>query len=147
MWQKLIRNKWEIFWISIIVFILATIRIFESEIFYDPFISYFKGSFQSKSFPEVNQFLLFFSYLIRFVINSILSLIVLKLVFKNRNFLDFAKYIYLLFFIVFIIAFFICYNYFDHAMILFYIRRFIIQPLLLLLLLAGFYYQLQTQKK
>jgi exosortase F-associated protein len=65
------------------------------------------------------------------------------MLFKDSDIIKFSSFLYLFLGIVLFIGFFIVLNYLgeDKKMMLFYIRRFIIQPLFLLLFTPAFYYQ------
>lgn len=123
----------------IIGFVL--IRLFESRWFYDPFLSYFKGAYQSQPFPEFESFKLFFNLFLRYFLNTVLSLGIIYVLFRNKEFLKVASFLYTVFFVLLIVAFFYIVNYSDNSFVLFYVRRFLIQPLFLLLFVPAFYFQ------
>lgn len=143
MLQKLFKNKFRILLILTLIFGLASIRAFENELFYDPFLEYFKSNYQNKRLPEIDNFNLFFGLFFRYFINSALSILIIFLVFKDLEMIKFASIVYFIFFIIFILAFYLMLIYFgnNNKMTLFYIRRFLIQPIFLLLFLPGFYFQ------
>lgn len=148
MLRKLLNNKIQISAIFIAIIGLALIRNFEDSLFYDPFLNYFKGVFGARPFPELVQWKLYLHLFFRYCLNTGISLFILFMFFKNKDFLKVASVLYLIFFVVLIIAFVISLNYFsDRSMLLFYIRRFLIQPLFLLLFIPGFYFQQYDLKK
>ena len=124
----------------------AIIRLFESEWFYDPFLSYFKGAYQSQAFPEFDGVKLFFNLFLRYLLNTSLSLGIIYVLFRDKEFLKVASFLYVIFFVLLIIAFFYIVNYSDNSFVLFYIRRFLIQPLFLLLFVPAFYFQKSVDK-
>jgi exosortase F-associated protein len=124
----------------------AIIRLFESEWFYDPFLSYFKGAYQSEAFPEFESFKLFFNLFLRYFLNTVLSLGIIYVLFRNKEFLKVASFLYVVFFVLLLGAFFYLVNYSDNSFVLFYIRRFLIQPLFLLLFVPAFYFQKSVEK-
>ncbi|WP_299395969.1 exosortase F system-associated protein [uncultured Gelidibacter sp.] len=129
---------------------LILIRAFENELFYDPYLTFFKNDYLYIDNPrrEVLKLTLFTT--LRYFLNSIISLGILFIFFKDRSVVKFSGLLYT-------VAFFILlslYLYFvinpkkEDYYIFFNIRRFLIQPLLLLLLLPAFYYnQLKSIKK
>ena len=121
----------------------AAIRLFENSLFYDPLLAFFKGESVDKTLPHCDFLWLSASYLARYFLNSLLSLCVIYVVFEDRTLVRFAALMFLCFFMFFIVGFFIVLAMNDSSlnMILFYIRRFIIQPVLLLLFIPGFFYQ------
>ena len=143
MLKNLFKNKISILIFIVLVAVLVAIRAFENQLFYDPLLEYFKSNFMNLPLPKVDFLKLCFGLFFRYSLNSIISLLIIFVVFKDFAFIKFASIIYVLFFIVLIIFFILTYNFFgeDNKMLLFYIRRFLIQPLLLMLFLPGFYYQ------
>ena len=132
----------------VIVLCFVVIRAFETSLFYDPFLQYFESDFSNARLPNVDVFKLFYNLLFRFALNTVLSLVLIYVLFKDLEILKFTTYLYLFFFLILFSMFFITILYFqDSSWVLFYVRRFIIQPLLVLLFIPAFYYQLQDLKK
>jgi exosortase F-associated protein len=129
--------------ISICVLALAFIRFFEEKLFYDPFLNYFKNDYLNLPFPDFNGIRLFLSLLFRYVLNTSLSIAVIYFLFKDVSIAKFTSVLYLLLFFILIGLFFGIVLFFDEDsnFILFYVRRFIIQPLFLLLFIPAFYFQ------
>lgn len=146
--QKLLKYKKEIVFSIVLVFLLALIRTFE-DFFYDPFLDYFKSDYSNLPFPEYDSIKLFFSLLLRFALNTIVSLAIIQVLFKDFSLTQFASVLYLIFFILLTIAFFCILNFSSEQnnLLLFYVRRFLIQPLFVLLFVPAFYYQNQLAKK
>src|SRR5690554_3709526 len=129
----------------IIGFIL--IRMYENSWFYDPFLVYFKGSYQNTSFPAFESFRLFFNLFLRYFLNTLLSLGIIYVMFKNKEFLKVACVLYAVFFVVHIAGFYIIVRFTESDFFLFYIRKFLIQPLLLLLFLPALYFQTKNNNQ
>src|SRR5690606_20931714 len=92
--------------------------------------------------PHYDSVLLHLNLLFRFVLNSFLSLLLIFIIFKNFEQLKLASLLYVGFAIVLLSAFWVVVTYFpDSKMTLFYLRRFLIQPLFLLLFILAFYFQ------
>ncbi|PIF69356.1 exosortase F system-associated protein [Flavobacterium plurextorum] len=141
-------HRIKIFASIIIVLCFVLIRALEASLFYDPFLQYFESDFSGAPFPNVDVFRLFCNLLFRFALNTVLSLMLIYVLFKDLEILKFTGYLFLFFFLVLFSMFFIIIQYFqDSSWALFYVRRFIIQPLLVLLFIPAFYYQLQNLKK
>ncbi len=120
--------------------IMMMIRFYEKTIFYDPFISFFEND--GLKYPDFDPYLLFTHLLLRFSMNSILSLSIIKLIFKEKILIKNLIVIYTFLFIIFISLYFLLlFISEDYKMILFYIRRILIQPILLLLFIPAFYYK------
>ena len=132
--------------IFILFLIIIAIRFFENTLFYDPLISYFKTDFLNKPLPEIESSKLFVSYFFRFSLTSILTILILVLLFTKSTVLAFSRRFFSISFILLIGLFFLNYYFLkDNTQLLFYIRRFIIQPIFLLLLIPAFYYQKQQE--
>jgi exosortase F-associated protein len=129
--------------IVLLIGLLAGIRAFENELFYDPFLDYFKLNFQNLPLPKIDNLKLYLGLGFRYLLNSIISITIIYVFFKDTEIVKFVSLLYFIFFVILIISFYVFLNYFgeNNKMILFYIRRFIIQPLFLMLFLPGFYYQ------
>ena len=148
MLQKLFNNKLIIIQLLFLIGLFVMIRTFENQLFYDPFLEYFKKEI-SFVYPNYQPIKLYFNLFLRYFLNTIISISILYVIFKDLNLSRFSFILYVLFFIILITGFYICLNYFDESqkMILFYVRRFIIQPIFILLFIPGFYFQNQSQKK
>jgi exosortase F-associated protein len=139
----MLKNKTNVGLIIILIIFLICIRVFENSLFYDPFLSYFKGDYLTNRLPIYNPIKLFLSLGFRFYINSILSLILLYLLFRDSKIVKFAMLLYIVLGTILMISFFFTLKFFgeESKMTLFYIRRFIIQPLFLMVFIPAFYYQ------
>lgn len=126
-----------------LIVLLVMIRIFENDFFYDPFMQFFQNIFLGEGEASNFSAQLYFNIIIRFLLNSIISLGILYVAFKNWGIVKFAGFLYMLLF-TFLFPLFI---YLmekiepDNYLAAFYVRRFLIHPILLLLLLPAFYYQ------
>ena len=143
MLKQLLQNKKKLFFISLGLVGLVLVRLFENELFYDPFLAFFKQDFTNLSLPKVDSFLLFLGLLFRYALNTALSLGVIYIIFQEVTMVKFALVLYSFFFLISTIAFFyiVLFTTENYNWILFYVRRFLIQPVFLLLFIAGFYYQ------
>ena len=146
MLQKILNNKVLIIQLLFLVLLLALVRTFENQLFYDPFLDFFKQDFTNLSLPIVDSLSLFLGLLFRYTLNTFLSLGIIYILFKDVAMMKFSLVLYCFFFLIFVIAFFyiIYFTSENHNWILFYVRRFLIQPIFLLLFVAGFYYQKQS---
>ncbi len=122
---KKMKNAKMILWVAPLIVGLALIRTYEGDWFYDPFLDYFKGNYQKQVYPEIDGLRMFFNLFLRYFLNTILSLAIIQVLFKKREFLQLASFLYGVFFIVLIIAFFyIVYFTESSNLTLFYVRRF-----------------------
>ncbi|MFN7043796.1 MAG: exosortase F system-associated membrane protein [Flavobacterium sp.] len=143
MLKKLNKHKFRISLLFLSLFGLIFIRGFESQLFYDPFLVFFKLEYQNKSLPEFDGISLFFGLFFRYSLNTLVSLGIIYLLFKQLPLVRFAMLLYSIFFVVLILLFFglLLFSNQPDFLILFYIRRFLIQPLFLVLFIPAFYYQ------
>ena len=143
MLKKLLENKTNLLFGLVLLLLLILIRAFEDTLFYDPFLDYFKENYTCLPLPKLNSIKLFFSLGFRFYLNSMISLGLLYLIFCDSKIIKFSIFLYSILGIITMVSFFFVLIKFgeEHKMTLFYIRRFIIQPLFLILFIPAFYYQ------
>ena len=143
MLKNLLNNKIKVFVLFLLVLVLASIRIFEESLFYDPYLDYFKTDFTNFPLPVVDKLSLFLSLVFRYSLNSIVSIAFIQIAFNDINFTKFASVLYGILFVILIIVFYVVLAFFadKSKMELFYIRRFLIQPLFLLLFIPGYLIQ------
>ena len=134
--------------VSALVLLLVLVRAFQMNLFYDPFIDYFKNDFLVGNFPFYDSSKLFLSTLSRYSINMFLSLAIIYVIFKNKQQLFFSIKFYVIAFIILIgFYFYQLDSEFSNGYLLsFYIRRLLIHPVFLLILLPAFYYQKLMEK-
>lgn len=143
MLKKLLNHKTQILGILLLVVALAMVRIFENSLFYDPLLPYFKSDYVNFPLPKFDNLQLFIGLFFRYWLNTIVSIAIIYTAFKDFGLAKFASVLYFVFFVILILVFFsVLFLYGEsNKMTLFYIRRFLIQPILLLLFIPGFYFQ------
>ena len=132
-------------WIFAILGILGLIgiRMVEGDLFYDPFLEYFHEANKQIAVPEFVWSKLILNHLFRFLLNLICSAIILQAIFNNKKWTVQGIVLMIL---VFAITFPV-YLYCLHTeleigyLFTFYMRRFVIQPIILLLIIPLFYYR------
>lgn len=142
------KKRYRILIILLLFFMLILVRAFAPHMFYDPFIQYFKNDYLYKAVPVFVTTKLFLNILLRYLLNFVFSLIILYVAFQKKSVIQFSIKFYTITFVVFMIAFYILLQTgFNKGYLLaFYIRRFLIHPLLVLVLLPAFYYQEKGRK-
>ena len=145
MLRKILNDKIRLAQFLFLVGLLALIRAFEDQLFYDPFLDYFKNDFANLPLPIFNSFQLFFGLLFRYTLNTFVSLGIIYVLFKDVQMVKFALVLYYFFFMLLIISFFFIIYYVKghNNLALFYVRRFLIQPIFVILFVPAFYYQKQ----
>ena len=143
MLKNLQKNKLKVALGLFLFLLLVLLRVFEDLIFYDPFLVYFKSNYQNSSLPKLNIIKLFFSLGFRYYFTSMISLGLLRLFFNDSRVIKFSVFLYSFLGIILMVTFFFVLIKFGETnkMNLFYIRRFIIQPIFLILFIPAFYYQ------
>lgn len=136
-------------WLLVIIGILGLIavRFFERPFFYDPFLNYFHDS-SGSNFPEFSWILLIINHLFRFGLNLLFSLIIIHFLFRNFRWTIQGAVLILIVFAVTFPVYLYC---LDTQMKMgelftFYMRRFVIQPVILLLIIPLFYYRQHMQR-
>lgn len=127
--------------IGFLVGVLALIRLYEYRFFYDPFMYFFERAFHEQQefhFPPR----MFFNVFLRFLLNTLVSLSILYVAFRNIGIIKFASVIYAFFFVTLFPIFIYLMHHVtpDDYLAAFYVRRFLAHPLLILILLPAFYY-------
>ncbi|MCI3938058.1 exosortase F system-associated protein [Chryseobacterium aahli] len=124
---------------------LFGVRMLEDQIFYDPFLDYFHAANKNINFSEFEWGKLILSHVLRFVLNLFFSCIIIHFLFKNKEWtIQGALLMSIVFAITFPIYLYCIYDRFDVGYLFsFYMRRFVIQPLILLLIVPLFYYRKQ----
>lgn len=128
--------------ICFLVGLLILIRLFENSLFYDPYLTFFQNDYLYIDSPRREIFKVTLFTTLRYILNSVISLGILFVVFKDRSIIKFSAVIYILAFVILISV----YLYFvinprqEDYYLFFNLRRFLIQPIILILLLPAFYY-------
>jgi len=124
---------------------LVGVRMLEDQIFYDPFLSYFHEADKNSTFPEFEWVKLIVGHVFRFVLNLFFSCVIIHFLFKNKEWtVQGTILISIIFVITFPIYLYCIYDRFEIGYLFsFYMRRFVIQPLILLLIVPLFYYRRQ----
>ncbi|ARV16388.1 exosortase F system-associated membrane protein [Polaribacter sp. SA4-12] len=137
-------NKYIKIVLALILFsLLFVVRAFESQLFYDPLLEYFKNDYLYKYIYNIDVWRLTIDMLFRYTLNSLISLGLIWVLFERKDYLKFSGFFLMLAFMILIVVFVLLLrDDFESGYLLpFYVRRFIIHPLFLLLLLPAFYYQ------
>jgi len=126
----------------VLIGLLVLIRFFEDHLFYDPYLQFFKNDYLYIDSPrrETLELVLFTS--LRYMFNSIISLGILFVIFRDKSVVRFASLIYITAYLFLLVAFlfFVINPKQENYYLFFNIRRFLIQPLILVILLPAFYY-------
>jgi exosortase F-associated protein len=117
------------------------VRVFQGELFYDPFIAFFKTDYHINTLPDYNLTKLICYLILRYAINSIISLGVIYALFQKMQFIRLASILYLGAFLILIVLFLILLLNLDSNWyyLFFNVRRFLIHPVLLILFTAAFF--------
>lgn len=122
--------------------LLVLIRVFENELFYDPYLLFFQSDYLSMDYPRREILKLSLYTTLRYVLNSVISLGIIYLFFKDKSIVKFSVFVYVIAYLI-LMVFFLYYVINpsqDDYYLFFNFRRFLIQPIFLLLLVPAFYY-------
>lgn len=133
--------------LTVLGVLLILIRVFEEQIFYDPYLSFFKNDYLYLDSPRQETLKLTMFTVLRYVINSVISLAILFVLFKDKSIVQFSAIIYTIALVLLLALFlyFIISPRKEDYYLFFNLRRFLIQPLILLLLIPAFYYYKQHE--
>ncbi|HET7360953.1 MAG TPA: exosortase F system-associated protein, partial [Salinimicrobium sp.] len=122
--------------------LLVLVRVFEKDLFFDDYINFFDSIYSIEK-SGVFQWKLFFNISARYLLNSLISLLILYVAFQRTGIIKFAGLLYAVLFIILLPLFFYLRSVlqYDEYLALFYVRRFLVHPLFIIILLPAFYYQ------
>mgnify|MGYP003147713927 CR=1 FL=1 len=147
--EKALRIRYKLIQIAVLVLLLAGVRFFEEQLFYDPLIAFFRSNYLLNIIPPMDMAKLMIHLSLRFLLNTGISLAIIYIAFQDRNILKFSTFLYgaLYLLSVSIFIFLVLNIEREHYLALFYVRRFLIHPLFLLILLPAFYYFKLSRKE
>ncbi|MDX5586016.1 MAG: exosortase F system-associated protein [Aureibaculum sp.] len=143
-------NRWvRLGIIGVLIVLLMLVRAYGTELFYDPFIAYFKHDYLNSTIPGFNSIKLFFNLFVRYAMNAIISLAIIYAAFQKRELVIFSIKFYVLAFIVLSIVYYLLLRagMANGYLFTFYVRRFLTHPIFILVLLPAFYYQQKILSK
>ena len=145
MLSKIYNYRFEIVLSILMVFGFVLVRFYQETLFYDPFLNYFKQEFNQMPLPDFKPFQLTLSLAFRYGLNMLLSLALIYVLFKDITMIKFSLFLYLIAFVILLLSFFSVIYFYgsENNFLLFYIRRFLIQPIFILLFIPAFYFQRQ----
>lgn len=122
--------------------LLVLIRVFEDELFYDPYLAFFKSDYLQMDYPRREILKLTLYTTLRYVLNSILSLGIIYVFFKDKSIVKFSVFLFAIAYVILMLLFlyYVINPKQEDYYLFFNFRRFLIQPIFLLLLLPAFYY-------
>lgn len=128
---------------------LIAIRFFESQWFPEALQNFYRSTYQFSVPPNlsINHISLITS--LRYFVNSALSISLICVIFPSLKTLKFVTFFYMIAFVILITIFTSLINNFapDFYMAVFYVRRFLIQPVFLIILVPALYYQKKVLQK
>ena len=137
-------------WILVFVGILGlvSVRFLEDKIFYDPFLAFFKGDYKVAQIPEFLWGKLIISHFFRFFLNLFFSAVVIHFMFLNKKWTQQAVVLITVAFLFFFPIYLWCLHTKMEIgyLFTFSVRRFVIQPIILLLIIPIFYYRKKLMK-
>jgi exosortase F-associated protein len=128
--------------VGVLASLLILIRVFENELFYDPYLLFFQDDYLRMDHPNMEVFKLTVYTTFRYALNTMISLGIIYVIFRDKSMVKFAGILYVIALVILLVLFlyFVMNPRQEDYLIFFYIRRFLIQPIFLLLFLPAFYY-------
>lgn len=138
----MIQNPFRVVLILAMFGMLVLIRVFENELFYDPYLLFFQNDYLYLDYPRREILALTISTTIRYLLNSGISLAILYLFYLDLSMIKFSLLLYGVAYVILISIFlyFVINPRQEDYYLFFNLRRFLIQPIILLFLLPAFYY-------
>lgn len=136
-------------YIGLLILALVSVRMVGSHIFYDPLIAFFHlADYQIQPLPEIESWKYSFSLFARFMVNTLITLALVKVIFNKP---ELVKLTFVILGIVFVLLaptliWLVNSADLDQYRYLFYIRRILIHPLLTLILIPAFLYNERVSK-
>lgn len=133
----------QLFSVFVLVILLVLIRYFEDQLFYDPYLIFFKNDYLYIDSPRRETLRLVLSTTLRFTLNTIISLGIIWVLFKDWGAVKFSAVLYGVAYVLLMMLFlyFVVNPRQEDYYLFFNVRRFLIQPIILLILVPAFYYQ------
>ena len=132
-----------IFILFVVAIGIISVRIFQEHLFFDPYLKFFENpsNFENISLNE-NSYEIMVHIGFRYFLNSILTLLFIYFLYLQKAFVSSSFFILLLIFVLLfpVYYYFVMVDFREHTLIGFYVRRIMIQPIILLLLVPSFYY-------
>lgn len=122
---------------------LVSVRMLEERLFYDPFLSYFHEANKHIAIPNFDWGKLIGGYVFRFLLNLFFSCIIIQFLFRKKQWTAQGGILIIIVFAITFPIYLACIqNKFEIGYLFsFYMRRFVIQPMVLLLVVPLFYYR------
>lgn len=135
------RKLWKIPVLLALTVLLVLIRMYENSLFYDPFMHFFQPCLDVA--PQAFRGQWYLNVALRFLVNTAISLAIIYVVFEKQESVKFAAVLYAALFVLLFPLFIYLMERVEanEYLFVFYVRRFLIQPVMILLLLPAFYYQ------
>ncbi len=137
------------FGVGLGIAMLIGVRMLGSKVFYDPLIEFYHGEYKSLPFPELDFVRYGLNIVLRFSVNSAISLGIIFLLFRNLKHVFISSWILtavgiiatcvLLFLLIVIDD--------PSKQAVFYVRRLLIHPLMLFILVPALYFQELNNRK
>jgi len=145
--MKINRNKF--LSLGLCVGLLVLWRYVHQHGLYDPLETYYSGSIRPSEYPKVQPILLLCSWGLLYYLNSMTSLAVLYLWYKDGASIRFIGLCYVVLGLLLLVGTIFTVQFFGPQLpnLVFQLRRFLVYPILLLLFFPALWYQKQLQSK
>lgn len=134
--------------LGILILGLILIRLNQEHLFYDPLLHFFKSSHNKTNLLEIHIPKHLMSVTFRYLINTFLSLGIIYILFKNKKYIKISGIVFFVGWLIFLPIYYIFLDTeFEYSLMIgFYVRRFLIQPIIGIVLILALFYLEKTQK-
>ena len=73
---------------------LVLIRAYENILFYDPLLEFFKNDYKTMPLPKMDNFALQTGIALRFLLNTLISLAIIWVLFKDKEIIKLSSFLY-----------------------------------------------------
>ncbi|MGA9326148.1 MAG: exosortase F system-associated protein, partial [Salegentibacter sp.] len=94
------KSRYRSLGIALLVGLLVLIRFYEQSLFYDPLIRFYDTDYLHGTVPELYMPKLLFFLMLRFSLNSLISLVIIYVAFLDKEIVKFSAILFLVLFLV-----------------------------------------------
>ena len=134
--------------VFLLLILLVGVRFYEHHLFDDGLLAFFQHDYLTQPLPQASVWSVLSVDVLRYIINAIISVVILKTLFNHPNLTQFLGIVYAVVLMILMVSFYYFYTHYvtGSYLGLFYVRRFLIQPLLLFILLPALYYSRRREE-
>ena len=135
--------KFKYFGSGLLLLLLVLIRFYEKRFFNDGLIDFFQHDYLTRDLPHLSLWQIIVTDSLRYWLQSVISIGILYLYFSRKELIEFLSFVYVLVYITAVAVLVYLLNNYESGqyIALFYVRRVLIQPVLLFIMFPALLYQ------